>query len=71
MTASVDKHAFDDKIELKELRVAHRDLDVSIARLATRADIDQLQVRRMKKRKLQIKDLIVRLESELIPNLNA
>ena len=71
MTASIDKHAFDDKIELKELRVAHRDLDVSIARLATRADIDQLQVRRMKKRKLQIKDLIVRLESELIPNLNA
>ena len=71
MTASVDKHSFDNKVELKELRVAHRDLDVSIAKLARRPDIDQLQVRRMKKRKLLLKDLIVRLESELIPNLNA
>jgi len=71
MTASVDNHSFDNRVELKELRVAHRDLDISISRLARRPDIDQLQVRRMKKRKLQLKDMIVRLESELIPNLNA
>ena len=71
MTAFVDKDTFDNRVELKELRVAHRNLDVSIAKMAKRPDIDQLQVRRLKKRKLALKDLIVRLESELIPNLNA
>jgi hypothetical protein len=71
MTTSVDKHAFGNRIELKELRVEHRDLDVSIEKMARRANIDQLQVLRLKKRKLRLKDLIVRLESELIPNLNA
>ena len=71
MSGSIDKHSFDNRVELKELRIAHRDLDISIAKLTNRPDIDQLQVRRMKKRKLQLKDMIVKLESELIPNLNA
>jgi hypothetical protein len=71
MTASVDKDSFGSRFKLKELRVAHRDLDDSIAKMATRPDIDQLQVRRLKKRKLALKDMIVRLESDLIPNLNA
>jgi len=71
MTATVDNDSFGNRVELKELRVAHRDLDVSISKLANRHDLDQLEVRRLKKRKLQLKDLIVRLESEMIPNLNA
>ena len=71
MTATVDNDSFGNRVELKELRIAHRNLDISIAKMSKRADIDQLQVRRLKKRKLQLKDMIVRLESEMIPNLNA
>ncbi len=71
MTATVDNDSFGNRVELKELRVAHRNLDISISKLANRPDIDQLEVRRLKKRKLRLKDLIVRLESEMIPNLNA
>ena len=71
MTATVDNDSFGNRVELKELRIAHRNLDISIAKMSKRPDIDQLQVRRLKKRKLQLKDMIVRLESEMIPNLNA
>ena len=58
-------------MRLAELRVEHRDLDEVIARLLEGPYVDQLQVRRMKKRKLMLKDLIARLESELIPDLDA
>ncbi|WP_018954839.1 YdcH family protein [Thioalkalivibrio sulfidiphilus] len=56
---------------LTELRVEHRDLDEAIARLAEGVFVDQLQLSRLKKRKLLIKDMIARLESKLIPDLNA
>lgn len=56
---------------LEELRLEHRDLDEIIDRLATETTADQLQVRRLKKRKLLLKDIISKLESELIPDLNA
>ena len=56
---------------LAELRVEHRDLDDAIARLMEGPYVDQLQVRRLKKRKLMLKDFIARLESELIPDLDA
>lgn len=59
------------RMRLAELRVEHRDLDEVIARLLEGPYIDQLQVRRMKKRKLLLKDVIARLESELIPDLDA
>ncbi|HEB80513.1 MAG TPA: DUF465 domain-containing protein, partial [Chromatiales bacterium] len=52
---------------LGELRVEHRDLDDAIARLSSDPLVDQLQLRRLKKRKLLLKDLISRLESRLIP----
>lgn len=56
---------------LAELRVEHRDLDDVIARLNEGPYVDQLQVRRLKKRKLLLKDTIARLESQLIPDLDA
>ena len=55
--------------QLHELRSEHRDLDTVINRVtAETAFIDQLYLQRLKKRKLQLKDLITRLESRLIPD---
>jgi hypothetical protein len=56
---------------LRELRIEHRDLDDVIYRLSMDLYVDELQLRRLKKRKLLLKDQILRLESELIPDLNA
>jgi hypothetical protein len=56
---------------LRELRVSHRDLDYLIGRLQHDPMVDQLRIRRLKKRKLLIKDMITSLESELIPDLDA
>lgn len=55
----------------ESLRLEHRDLDDAITVLEQNTYVDQLQLRRMKKRKLQLKDAIARLESRLIPDLNA
>lgn len=51
-----------------ELKQEHRDLDAAIARLQADIDADELSVKRLKKRKLQIKDSIARMESALIPD---
>ncbi len=56
---------------LTELRQEHRDLDVAIARLVADPTTDELAIKRLKKRKLQIKDAVSRLESALIPDLDA
>ena len=56
---------------LEELRVEHRDLDDIIHRLAGDLLVDQLQLRRLKKRKLGLKDMIKKLESKLIPDIEA
>ncbi len=56
---------------LSELRVEHRDLDLAIDRMVLDPWQDQLRLRRMKKRKLKLKDWIARLESKLIPDLDA
>ncbi len=53
------------------LRQEHRDLDRAIAHLAETPSIDQLQLRRMKKRKLRLRDQISYWESKLIPDLDA
>lgn len=53
---------------LVELRTEHRDLDAAIARLQADIQSDELSVKRLKKRKLQLKDSIERLESALIPD---
>jgi len=57
--------------KLKDLRVEHRELDARITLVEQEALADHLDLRRMKKRKLLLKDMIVRIESELIPDLNA
>jgi hypothetical protein len=54
--------------QLAELKVEHRDLDVAIARLAADIAADELAIKRLKKRKLWLKDCISRLESALIPD---
>jgi hypothetical protein len=63
--------AADAVTQLAELRLEHRDLDAAIERMAQTPGTDELQLRRLKKRKLRIKDLIARLESGLIPDLDA
>ena len=56
---------------LRELHIEHRDLDDVIHRLQMDLYVNEVQLRRLKKRKLMLKDQIARLESELIPDLNA
>ena len=56
---------------LDQLRLEHRDLDDVIVQLSENPQVDQLQLRRLKKRKLLLKDSIRRLESKLIPDLDA
>jgi hypothetical protein len=57
--------------QLVELKVEHRDLDAAIGRLASTIEADELAIKRLKKRKLKIKDMIAALESRLIPDLDA
>jgi len=57
--------------ELAELKQEHRELDLSIERLADTVLDNQLQIKRLKKQKLSLKDAIARLESKLIPDLLA
>lgn len=56
---------------LAELRAEHRELDATIGRLGAAAGRDELQLTRLKKRKLLLKDHIALLESKLIPDLDA
>ncbi len=56
---------------LEQLRIEHRDLDDVISRLGENPYVDQLQLRRLKKRKLVLKDMMSKIESQLIPDLNA
>jgi hypothetical protein len=56
---------------LAELREEHRDLDQAIDRMSRDPWQDQLRLRRLKKRKLKLKDWISTLESRLIPDLDA
>ena len=56
---------------LIELKSQHRDMDQAIAALIANHDCDNLQVQRLKKRKLALKDRITRLESSLLPDIIA
>ncbi len=57
--------------KLDELKTEHRDLDDVIDRLAHQFPYDQLKLQRLKKRKLVLKDLIARVESQLLPDIIA
>jgi hypothetical protein len=59
------------KAKLAALKTEHRDLDDVIARIVERGPFDQLQLQRLKKRKLLLKDQISKIESELLPDIIA
>ena len=59
------------RLKLEQLKTEHRDLDDVILRVAEDAAINQLQVKRLKKRKLVLKDQIAKLESRLLPDIIA
>ncbi len=56
---------------LEQLRVEHRDLDEVIKYMIETKHTDSMRIQRLKKRKLRLKDMIAKLESELIPDLDA
>jgi len=59
------------RARLSVLRLEHRDLDEAIRAMEERASMDMLTLRRMKKRKLMLKDMISRLEDEITPDIIA
>lgn len=59
------------RIELERLRDEHRDLDAAILAFAERPAADQLALKRMKKRKLILRDRMQRIEDELTPDIIA
>lgn len=56
---------------LEILKIEHRDLDAAIDALVAAGSIDQLQIARMKKRKLRLKDQMMQIEDYLIPDIIA
>ena len=69
--SNVNTALFKNIERLRQLRIEHRDLDDIISRLSMDFKVDELQMKRLKRRKLMLKDQIARLESQLIPDLNA
>ncbi len=59
------------KSELERLKQEHRDLDSAIDALTSVAGTDRLQVQRLKKRKLHLRDQIQRIEDQLFPDIIA
>ena len=68
-TADIDGNAM--KIRIEQLYLEHRDLDDVIARLIETTPHDQLQVQRLKKRKLFVKDQIIAMERQRTPDIPA
>lgn len=56
---------------IAELKQEHRDLDIAIQNSIDQMQINQLEIGRLKRQKLKLKDSIAKLESKLIPNLHA
>ena len=74
-SADNDSELPDDADEIRrritELQIEHRDLDRAITLLSEQNGCDELQLRRLKKRKLLIKDAMTRLEMGLVPDIPA
>ena len=66
-----DMEITDLRHQLQELQVEHRDLDLVIAHLTDSPPPDDLLIRRLKKRKLALKDRILQLEEMLVPDIPA
>ena len=64
-----ERHRLEQR--LYELKQEHRDLDDVISRLLLTPDVEELQLKRFKKRKLSLKDTITKLEDVLIPDILA
>ena len=56
---------------LYELKLEHRDLDEVITRLSREPDVEELQLKRFKKRKLRLKESIEKIRDRLIPDIEA
>lgn len=67
MTLSADQL----RARVIELEIEHRDLDAAIDGLTISGVTDDLQLRRLKKRKLQLKDQIIQLKMQLVPDIPA
>jgi len=67
----VENTSEENQIRLQKLRTEHRDLDDVLKRLSEDRNIDELQIRRLKKRKLQLKDMIAMLENQSVTDLSA
>ncbi len=59
------------RLKLEQFKTEHRDLDDVILRVTESANYNQLQVKRLKKRKLVLKDQIAKLESQILPDIIA
>lgn len=59
------------RVELEVFRQEHRDLDEAIHALAEKGTTDRLTIQRLKKKKLQLKDIIARIEDRLTPDIIA
>ncbi len=57
--------------QLYELKLEHRDLDDVITRLTNASDVEELQLKRFKKRKLRLKENIAKIADRLIPDIEA
>ncbi|MGE5500558.1 MAG: YdcH family protein [Ignavibacteriales bacterium] len=71
-----DDESIDDpeailRAELAELRQEHQDLDDAIEALAARTVVDQLQIARLKRKKLALRDAIQKIEDQLTPDIIA
>ena len=59
------------KCKIITMQVEHHDSDVVITKLSERPYPDQLQLKRLKKRRLQFKDMIIKLKEQLVPDIVA
>ena len=59
------------KYKIITMQVEHHDLDVVITKLSEKLYPDQLQLKRLKKRRLQLKDMITKLKEQLVPDILA
>ena len=59
------------KAKIEALKIEHRDLDEAIARIVGQPPFNPVDLQRLKKRKLALKDLIAKLESQLLPDIIA